>query len=78
MVLTVEPGCYFNEALLRPALNDTILSGYLNKTAVEHYLQLELGGVRIEDVVAVTATGYDILSTAPKSIEEINLVLGTG
>lgn len=35
MVITVEPGCYFNPALLRPALADPALSAFLVAPRIE-------------------------------------------
>ena len=34
MVITVEPGCYFNPALLKPALGDKAQAAFLVKDRV--------------------------------------------
>lgn len=50
-VITVEPGCYFIEALLYPAMESANLSKFLNFTEIEKFWNF--GGVRIEsDVVS--------------------------
>jgi len=38
MVLTVEPGCYFNEYLLQPALDDPKTAQYLVRDRIESLL----------------------------------------
>jgi hypothetical protein len=45
-VITVEPGCYFIDALLRPARDDPISSKFFNWEEIEKYKSF--GGVRIE------------------------------
>lgn len=57
MVVTIEPGLYFIPMLLDP-LRDT--RAPVNWTLVEQLLPC--GGIRIEDNVAVTATGFDNLT----------------
>eukprot|EP00494_Astrolonche_serrata_P016398 UN16562 len=55
MVITVEPGCYFIDALLRPARDDPISSKFFNWEEIEKYKSF--GGVRIESDLYVTAQG---------------------
>ncbi len=50
MVITVEPGLYFIEANLAPALADPARARFLNASVLARYRQL--GGVRIEDDVS--------------------------
>ena len=38
MVVTVEPGCYFNPFLLQPAFEDSRQSPFLNKRRLEESL----------------------------------------
>ncbi|CAK9294035.1 unnamed protein product [Gordionus sp. m RMFG-2023] len=70
MVLTVEPGCYFIEPLLKKALSDEKLSKFLVEAKLD-FLK-NFGGVRIEDEIyidkdcAVLLTDY-----LPRTILEI-------
>ncbi|KAF2120003.1 peptidase M24, structural domain-containing protein [Lophiotrema nucula] len=65
MVVTIEPGIYFNTYLLNTQyLHDPIHSKYINTLIVKRYLPV--GGVRIEDDILVTSKGYENLTTAPK------------
>lgn len=69
-VLTVEPGIYFIPALIEPWKRDKKFTDFINYDLVESYL--DFGGIRIEDNILVTNTGYRILgSPIPKTIEEI-------
>lgn len=71
MVLTNEPGCYFNEDLLNIAFEDEKVKGYIQKDVLDSYMR-EVGGVRIEDNFLVTKDGYEILSNnLPRTVEEI-------
>lgn len=73
MVITVEPGCYFSPALLEPALQDPALSSFLVETKLQAFM--EMGGVRIEDDVLVTATGAESLCDVPRTVEEVEAVM---
>ncbi len=53
-VFTIEPGCYFIDALLAP-MRDDDRKGLLDWSAIDALRPF--GGVRIEDDVLVTATG---------------------
>jgi len=71
MVLTCEPGIYFNQKLLDSGYKDPVIAPFLVKDVIESY-QSELGGVRIEDMFVVTSTGADVLTKdLPKTIEDI-------
>jgi Xaa-Pro dipeptidase len=69
MVITVEPGVYFNSFLLEPALADPKTKGFFVAEKVCRFMNF--GGVRLEDDVAVTETGADVLNHIPKSCAEV-------
>jgi len=77
MVLTVEPGCYFIDHLLDEALAEgSPLKAYLNADALQAYRGF--GGVRLEDVVQVTATGMINYTLCPRTVNEIESVMAGG
>ncbi len=76
MVLTNEPGCYFIDALLEPALADPEKSKFIDINVLARFRTF--GGVRIEDVVLVTKNGPECLSTCPRTVEEIESVMSGG
>ena len=76
MVLTVEPGCYFIDALLDPALSDPEHSRFLVPDAIDRFRGT--GGVRLEDVVVVTETGVDNLTLCPRTVSEVESVCRGG
>ncbi len=73
MVITVEPGVYFIDALLEPALADPTLRALLVPEVLARYRGF--GGVRIEDDVVVTGTGADNLTRVPREVEEIETLM---
>ncbi len=73
MVITVEPGIYFIDALLDPALADPAKAGFLDANVLGRFRRL--GGVRIEDNVLVTQEGADNLTQVPRTSEEIEAVM---
>lgn len=76
MVLTVEPGIYFVDHLLDLALATPAKAVFINEDRLEDFRGF--GGVRLEDVVAVTATGIDNYTLTPRTVEEIESVMAGG
>lgn len=76
MVLTVEPGCYFIDYLLDEALADPLQQKYFNNAVLSRFRGF--GGVRLEDVVAVTTGAPFNLTTCPRTVEEVESVMAGG
>lgn len=74
MVITVEPGFYFIDYLIEEALADPVKSSFIVKPRLKE-LWDAVGGVRIEDDVVITATGCRVLTSTPRTVEEIEAVL---
>ena len=73
-VLTVEPGIYFIPALIDQFRNEGKYMDFINYDKVETYK--DFGGIRIEDDILVTETGYRVLGKPiPKTIEEVEAVM---
>jgi len=76
VVLTIEPGVYFNQMYINSELSSKPnLLQYVNMEKVREYYPI--GGVRIEDVLQVTSTGYRALSTAVKEISQIEQLMNS-
>ncbi|XP_019361133.1 PREDICTED: xaa-Pro dipeptidase isoform X3 [Gavialis gangeticus] len=69
MVLTIEPGIYFIDHVLDQALKDPTQSCFINNQVLQRFRGS--GGVRIEDDIAVTANGMELLTCVPRTVEEI-------
>ncbi|KAG0358781.1 hypothetical protein BG005_001849 [Podila minutissima] len=77
MLLTVEPGIYFNPAQIDIALNTPHMAQYINESVLRRYMSV--GGVRIEDVVLIRPDGtVDNITTAPKDPREIERIMQEG
>lgn len=63
-VITNEPGLYFCRFLIEPLLETPEMAKYIDRRVLERYW--EVGGVRIEDDVLITADGYENLTDTPK------------
>lgn len=73
MVLTVEPGIYFIESVLAPALDDPKTAPLLDRERVQSYYGF--GGVRLEDDVIVTADGAENMTDVPRDIKDVEEVM---
>ncbi|KAL6974517.1 Xaa-Pro dipeptidase [Sarracenia purpurea var. burkii] len=73
MVITVEPGCYFIDALLIPAMESSSTSKFFNPEEINRFK--DFGGVRIESDVCVTANGCVNMSKVPRETWEIEAVM---
>lgn len=74
MVITVEPGLYFVDAVLKPAIENPKTNEFLNIDKIESLL--DFGGVRIEDNIVVTEDGHENFTNVPKQIDEIEKLIG--
>ncbi|KAF9260381.1 Creatinase/aminopeptidase [Marasmius fiardii PR-910] len=63
MVVTVEPGIYFQPHLIAPVRD----SKHVNQDVLKKYESM--GGVRIEDVVLITDDGYENLTTVRSDVD---------
>ena len=77
MTLTVEPGCYFINHLIDEAIKEgSEHAQFLNATILESFRGF--GGVRLEDVVAVTKSGCENYTLCPRTIAEVESVMAQG
>lgn len=76
MVVTVEPGCYFNDFLLEPVLANPEKSKYIDTDVLKRYMSV--GGVRIEDDVLVLDNGYENFTKMTKDPKEISDIVKKG
>ncbi|WEW54829.1 metalloaminopeptidase [Emydomyces testavorans] len=71
MVVTVEPGIYFSRLALEDAKSKP-LSKYIDMEVVKSYIPV--GGVRIEDDILVTKSGFENLTKAPKGSAMLKII----
>ncbi|KAI1202464.1 peptidase M24, structural domain-containing protein [Nemania serpens] len=72
-VITVEPGIYFCEFIIRPYLKDPEHSKYIDENVLNNYW--DVGGVRIEDNILITKDGSVNLTDAVKDPDEIERII---
>lgn len=71
MYVTVEPGIYFIDLLIKQAKEDSDLSQYYNFEKIAEF-QTEVHAVRIEDDILITESGCEVFTTGlPRTTEEI-------
>ena len=76
-VLTVEPGIYFIPALIDKWIKEDKHAEFIDFNRVNEYR--DFGGIRIEDDVLVTDEGCRVLGKPiPKTVEELEAIVGTG
>ncbi|XP_047310161.1 xaa-Pro dipeptidase [Impatiens glandulifera] len=73
MVITVEPGCYFIDALLGPAMKNPTISKFINCEEIKRFEGF--GGVRIESDLYVTSDGCVNMTKVPRETHEIEAVM---
>lgn len=76
MVLTDEPGVYFSPFLLEDVLKDESKLKYINKDVLDKYWYI--GGVRIEDDLLITKTGFTNLTSITSDPNEISKIVKAG
>mmetsp|Transcript_15035 Transcript_15035/g.24527 ORF Transcript_15035/g.24527 Transcript_15035/m.24527 type:complete len:527 (+) Transcript_15035:3-1583(+) len=75
MVLTVEPGLYFNDLWIASSIkDDEKKSAFVDQDVLRKYINM--GGVRLEDDVVITEDGYENFTVVPKTIKEYQAVVG--
>ncbi|KAI0006871.1 peptidase M24, structural domain-containing protein [Xylariaceae sp. FL0662B] len=72
-VITVEPGIYFCEFIIRPYLNDPKHAKFIDEKVLDKYW--DVGGVRIEDNLLITKTGSVNLTDAVKDPDELEKIV---
>eukprot|EP00971_Amphidinium_carterae_P273444 5426894-Amphidinium_carterae.1 len=74
MVVTVEPGFYFIDYLIEKA---TSIPDVAKLIDAQRLAELRpVGGVRIEDNIVVTEDGCKVLTRVPRTVQEIESVMG--
>lgn len=73
MAVTIEPGIYFIEAYFNSAKVRAKYKKWINWNVADAYA--DVGGIRIEDDIVVTAKGHLNLTTVPKDRKEIEKLM---
>ena len=73
-VFTIEPGIYFIPALIDKWHSEKKFTDFINYDKVNTFK--DFGGIRIEDDILVTKTGYKVLGKPiPKTVKEIEDIM---
>lgn len=73
-VFTIEPGVYFIPALIDQWRAESKFADFIDYDKVETYK--DFGGIRIEDDILVTESGYRVLGRPiPKTVDEIQDIM---
>lgn len=73
MVITIEPGCYFNKVLLEKFfLSNPVHRKFIDEEVLSRYMKV--GGVRIEDDILITREGSENLTKAPKGERMLEII----
>ncbi|MCD4665838.1 MAG: aminopeptidase P family protein [Bacteroidales bacterium] len=76
-VFTIEPGIYFIPALIDLWRKEGKFKDFINYDKADSYK--DFGGIRIEDDILVTETGYKVLGKPiPKTVSEIEKTMAEG
>lgn len=76
-VFTIEPGIYFIPALIDKWRSEKKFTEFINYDKAESFK--DFGGIRIEDNILVTETGYKVLGKPiPKTIKDIENIMSSG
>ncbi|NNF59420.1 MAG: aminopeptidase P family protein [Rhodothermaceae bacterium] len=76
-VMTVEPGCYLIGPLMDQWRAEGQHTAFLDYEAIDQWR--DVGGIRIEDDIAITADGYRLLGPPiPKAPEEVEATVQAG
>jgi len=76
MVITVEPGIYFNWPIFEEAFKNPTLAPFLVEDEIRRFQHF--GGVRIEDNIIITADGIERMTDVPRQVEEIEQLMKEG
>ncbi|KAI0016317.1 peptidase M24, structural domain-containing protein [Xylariomycetidae sp. FL0641] len=74
-VITVEPGVYFCEFIIRPYLKDPKHSKFIDENVLNEYW--DVGGVRIEDNLLITKDGSVNLTNSVKNPDEMERIISS-
>ncbi|CEG79726.1 hypothetical protein RMATCC62417_14156 [Rhizopus microsporus] len=73
MVITVEPGLYFNDVSIQMWTSLPEYTKYFDLSKIDQYRPV--GGVRIEDTVLITKEGHENFTIVPKEVDDIEAIM---